>query len=60
MFARVNTFQGSIAGMDASLEDDRMHALPALEHTEGYAGIVVLLDRASGRSLAIRSGTAKR
>jgi len=53
MFARVNTFRGPIEGMDASIEDARAHALPALESVEGYAGIVVLLERATGRSLAI-------
>lgn len=53
MFARVNTFQGPIEGMDASLEDARTHALPALESVDGYAGILVLLERATGRSIAV-------
>ncbi len=53
MFARVNTFRGPVEGMDASLEDARAQALPALDAVDGYAGIVVLLERATGRSIAI-------
>ena len=53
MFARVNTFQGPVAGLDASVEDARANVLPALDAINGYAGIVVLLDRATGGSVAI-------
>ena len=53
MFARVNPFQGPVAQLDASIEDARSNVLPVLDAIDGYAGILVLLERATGRSIAI-------
>jgi heme-degrading monooxygenase HmoA len=53
MQARVNTFEGPPEGLEASMADVREHILPACEAIPGFTGMVVLVDRTTGRSLAI-------
>ena len=53
MYARVNTFLGSPGRFDDDLADVRDNTIPALEEVAGYNGLIILNDRASGRSVAI-------
>lgn len=53
MYARVNTFLGSPGRFDDDLADARDNAIPAMEEVEGFHGLIILNDRASGRSIAI-------
>ncbi len=52
MFARVSTFQGTAEGIEQSLT----HAPDILERVEaldGFGGMYYLVDRASGKSMAV-------
>lgn len=52
MFARVTTQQGSPDGLDASLKAVQ-EIVPAAREMSGFERILVLEDRASGKSLGI-------
>ena len=53
MFARVNTFQGKPEDTDRSTTIAVERAVPTLKTTDGSAGIIILGDRQTGKSLAI-------
>lgn len=53
MHARVSTFQASPDGLDAALEQARAEVLPAARALDGFRGMLVLLDRETGRSMAV-------
>lgn len=53
MFARVSTFQGSAERLDESTRAARDEILPAARQVDGFAGLLSLIDRATGRSIAI-------
>ena len=53
MHARVNTFQGSPDGVEASVENVRQQVLPAARQLEGFRGLISLADRATGREIGI-------
>lgn len=53
MYARVSTFLGSPAEQDAAIANARDNIAPALEKIDGCQGLMVLVDRASGRSIAL-------
>lgn len=53
MYARVNTFLGSPARFEEGIADARDNAVPAMQKIDGFQGLMVLLDRASGRSIGI-------
>lgn len=52
MFARVSMFEGPPESVDDTTSV-RESVLPAARRMEGFAGLLMLGDRASGRSLAI-------
>lgn len=53
MFARVSTFQGSPERLDESTQNALDHVLPAARQVDGFVGLISLVDRSSGRSIAI-------
>lgn len=53
MYARLSTFQGSPEGVDDSVRNARETVLPALQSVDGFRGLMMLVDRASGRQLAL-------
>lgn len=53
MFARVTTQQGSPDGLDASLKVVQEQIVPAAREMSGFERILILADRASGKSLGI-------
>ena len=53
MFARVNIFEGAPEGIDAAVEIAGARVVPALEGVDGFAGMLILADRTSGKSLGI-------
>ncbi len=53
MHARLSTFQGSPEGVEDSVRNAREAVLPALQSVDGFRGLMVLVDRASGRQLAL-------
>lgn len=53
MFARVNTFLGSPNRFEDDLDDVRDNVVPRMEKIDGFQGLMVLNDRATGRSIAI-------
>jgi heme-degrading monooxygenase HmoA len=53
MFARVSTFQGAPEGLDDSLRNVEEQVLPAARRLEGFAGMLALVDRASGKTVGI-------
>jgi heme-degrading monooxygenase HmoA len=53
MFARINTFEGSPQDLDASIADVREQVVPACERIPGFEGMVLLVDRSSGKSVGI-------
>jgi heme-degrading monooxygenase HmoA len=53
MFARLTTFLGSPEGVDDSMRNARERVVPALEAVDGFRGLMVLVDRASGKQLAL-------
>ena len=53
MHARVSTFQGSPEQMDQASQMVREQVLPAARQQEGFKGVISLLDRSSGKSIAV-------
>lgn len=53
MFARLSTFQGSPDQTAEGIRVAREQILPAAKLQDGFRGIYILFDRASGRSLAM-------
>ncbi|MEU1178610.1 hypothetical protein ABZ464_13330 [Streptomyces sp. NPDC005820] len=53
MHARLSTFQGSAEGVEDSVRNAHETVLPALRSVDGFRGLMVLVDRASGRQLAL-------
>lgn len=53
MYARVNTFQGPPEGVEQALKNVREKVIPAVKQVPGNAGIISLLDRATGKSIGI-------
>ena len=53
MFARVSTFQGSPDQSAEGIRVAREQVVPAARLQEGFKGIYLLFDRASGKSLSI-------
>lgn len=53
MYARITTFLGAPGRFDDDLADARDNVLPELERIDGFRGLLILNDRASGRSIAI-------
>jgi heme-degrading monooxygenase HmoA len=53
MYARVSTFLGSPAAIDDAVANARDNVAPAMQKMDGFQGLMVLVDRASGRSIAV-------
>jgi heme-degrading monooxygenase HmoA len=53
MFARVNTFKGSPDEVDAAVANVRKNVIPAAKQIPGFAGMVSLVDRETGKSIGI-------
>ena len=53
MYARVTTFLGAPGRFDDEVADARDHVLPELERIDGFRRLLILNDRASGRSVAV-------
>jgi heme-degrading monooxygenase HmoA len=53
MYARVTHFQGSPERVDEGIQAFQKHATPAVQRQPGFQGAYVLIDRASGKGLAI-------
>ncbi len=53
MFARVSTFTGTSDQVDEAVRQVREDTLPRLEQLDGYRGAYLLVDRESGKSLAV-------
>jgi hypothetical protein len=53
MFARVNTFQGSPDAVEGLVRQAREHVIPSASQEAGYRGMLLLADRASGKSIAV-------
>jgi heme-degrading monooxygenase HmoA len=53
MYARITTFLGTPDRLDDDLADARDNVLPQLEGIDGFRGLLILNDRASGRSIAV-------
>lgn len=53
MFARVVHASGPTEGIEHGVDVYREHVLPYVRDVSGFRGLVILLDRDRGRSLAI-------
>jgi len=53
MFARVSTFQGSPERVDEGIKIAEEQALPAAKALEGFKGMLMLVDRDTGNSIAV-------
>jgi hypothetical protein len=53
MHARVSHISGSTADVDAGIDNFRNNALPALRGEEGSSGGILLVDRDTGKGIAI-------
>jgi heme-degrading monooxygenase HmoA len=53
MFARVSTFQGSAEAVDEGIKVAEEQALPGAKELEGFKGMLMLVDRATGKSIAV-------
>jgi heme-degrading monooxygenase HmoA len=53
MYARVSTIQGSTDQIDDGIDRLRETTVPAVKQLDGCKGIVTLVDRQSGKSVAI-------
>ncbi len=53
MFARVSTFQGSPERVDEGIKIAEEQALPAAKALEGFKGMLMLVDRDAGKSIAV-------
>lgn len=53
MYARVNRFQDTPENLDASEQYSEQNILPTLDQLPGFLGVLSMVDRATGQSLAI-------
>lgn len=53
MFARVNTLQGSPDRVDDAIRDVQERILPGVGQAVGFKGLLMLVDRRSGKALGI-------
>lgn len=53
MFARVSTFRGPVDQTSEGIRVAREQILPAARLQDGFKGLYILFDRASGESLAL-------
>lgn len=53
MYARVTTFQSSPERLDESVQAALDHVVPAARRVDGFLGLLSLVDRSSGREVAI-------
>lgn len=53
MYARVNTLPGPRDGVDEVIKNAREKVIPAVRQVPGNAGIISLVDRATGRTIGI-------
>ncbi|HVL91418.1 MAG TPA: hypothetical protein VM841_14405 [Actinomycetota bacterium] len=53
MYARINTFEGAPEGIDASVEHVRTMVLPVARGIDGFAGLLALGDRTTGKTIGI-------
>ncbi len=53
MFARVSILEGSAEGADEATRIARERLVPALRDVEGFAGMLLLDDRSTGKSMGI-------
>jgi heme-degrading monooxygenase HmoA len=53
MFARVGIFQGPQEQLEDALRRGRQQTLPALQRIPGFAGLYVLADHQTGKSVAM-------
>lgn len=59
MFARVSRFQGAPEGVQDAAEVARERVLPAVRDLAGSAGMLILADRETGRSIGITLWTSE-
>jgi heme-degrading monooxygenase HmoA len=60
MYARVNTFEGDPQTLDAQIADVEQVTLPGAQSIPGFEGMLVLVDRGSGKTLAVTLWTDER
>jgi hypothetical protein len=53
VYARVNTFDGSTERFEAATDYIRQLVIPASRQMPGFAGMISLVDRQTGRSMGI-------
>ena len=53
MFARVSSFQGSPEGVDEGIKVAEEQAVPAAQALPGFKGLMMLVDRNTGKSMAV-------
>ena len=53
MFARVSILEGPGEGVDQATTIARERLVPALREVDGFAGMLILADRSTGRSMGI-------
>lgn len=53
MFARVSIFKGSGEEFDEASRNARETIAPALREIDGFAGLLVLADRSTGKSMSV-------
>jgi hypothetical protein len=53
VYARVNTFDGSVERFEAAADYIRQLVIPASRQMPGFAGMISLVDRETGRSMGI-------
>ena len=53
MYARVNTIQGAAGSFDEAVKTVRERVLPAASKIPGFAGMISLGDRATGKAIGI-------
>jgi hypothetical protein len=59
MYARISTFEGSTARFEEAAEFIRAFVIPASRQVPGFAGMISLVDRGSGRSMGITLWTSR-
>jgi hypothetical protein len=53
MYARVNTFEGSVDRMDDGIRDMQERIVPWTREMDGCKGAIALVDRESGKTIGI-------
>jgi hypothetical protein len=53
MFARVSTFSGTAEQVDAAIRAGQERILPQARQIQGYQGSLYLVDRTSGKAMAV-------